>query len=140
MDQPLSTECFNAILGGCDWEMALEVLEEMAYRRVARDHVSFATAASACERRGAFRQAFRLLDEGRGQEPRLRRAPFAPRSFVRGVGWKGLELRRMLRSCRREAPRSFRVNPVKAGCFVVSRGLESLGTGKETSFEHDQNL
>eukprot|EP00438_Fugacium_kawagutii_P015330 Skav233071 [mRNA] locus=scaffold1468:200815:206654:- [translate_table: standard] len=42
--------CFNAILGGCEWDVVLALLEEMDRRRVAKDSLSFSTAITACER------------------------------------------------------------------------------------------
>lgn len=41
---------FNAILGGCEWDVVLALLDEMDRRRVAKDSLTFSTAITACER------------------------------------------------------------------------------------------
>jgi len=65
------------------------------------------------------------------QDQRLRHAPFAPRSFLRSLAGEALprplELRRLLRCCKREAPSSFRVNPLKAAPTVLQHLREDLG-------------
>ena len=65
------------------------------------------------------------------QDQRLRHAPLAPRSCLRSLAGEALprplELRRLLRCCKREAPSSFRVNPLKAAPTVLQHLREDLG-------------
>ena len=123
----LSTPCFNAILGGCNWDVVLTVLQEMDSRRVEKDSLTFSTAITACERAEMWDASFEILDERLVQlgDRRLRRSPFAPRSFLHMMTSMRpstlLDLRRLLRACRRESPTCFRVNPLKADSKILEK-------------------
>ena len=114
----LSTPCFNAILSGCNWEAGLAVLHEMDIRSVEKDSLTYSTMIAALEEADRWEEAFQLLDERllKVGDDRIRRSPFAPRSFLREVLSSGqaLELRRFIRSCAREPPIGIRLNPLKA--------------------------
>ena len=73
----MSTPCFNAILGGCNWDVVLAVLREMDSRRVEKDSLTFSTAITACERADMWDASFEILDERLVQlgDRRLRRSP-----------------------------------------------------------------
>lgn len=125
----LSTPCFNAILGGCNWDVVLAVLREMDSRRVEKDSLTFSTAITACERADMWDASFEILDERLVQlgDRRLRRSPFAPRSFLEQMMTSmktpssPLDLRRLLRACGRESPTCFRVNPLKADSRILEK-------------------
>ena len=46
----VGTAAFNALLGGCPWDVALALLEEMNLRRVEKDSLTFSTGIMVCER------------------------------------------------------------------------------------------
>lgn len=129
----VGTAAFNALLGGCPWDVALALLEEMNLRRVEKDSLTFSTGIMVCERAEEWDASFHLLDlrVRSCEDQRLRHAPFAPRSFLRSLTGEALprplELRRLLRCCKREAPSSFRVNPLKAAPTVLQHLREDLG-------------
>ncbi|CAJ1455267.1 unnamed protein product [Effrenium voratum] len=124
MEDPrlLRAASFNTVLAACSWEAALALLQEMDARRVEKDSLTFSTASMVCEQSGRWSEAFQLLSARLGSEGRLRRRPFAPRTLLAqlapGAGRRS-ELRRLLRSCAREATSVVRVNGVKASRAVV---------------------
>ncbi|CAK9081730.1 unnamed protein product [Durusdinium trenchii] len=123
----LNNSCYNAILGRCSWEAGLAVLDQMDLQKVEKDSLTYSTAIAALEQADKWEEAFRLLDERlvKTGDDRIRRPPFAPRSFLREVlpseAGKALDLRRMVRSCSRASPIAFRVNPLKARQDVLDR-------------------
>ena len=46
----VGTAAFNALLGGCPWDVALALMEEMNLRRVEKDSLTFSTGIMVCER------------------------------------------------------------------------------------------